>query len=498
MDFCYTFEKTVKNYIEKYQMISKGEHIVVGVSGGADSLCLLQVLHCFSKKEKWKLTAVHVHHGIRGEEADKDEEFVKEFCEKRNIPCVTYHCQVPLEAKLAKEGEEETARRLRYQAFSEAKHMLYADKIALAHHKDDQAETILFHLIRGSSFQGLCGMQPVSEDKIRPFLCVERKEICRYLKEKEISYRTDLSNFSEKYARNKLRLSVFPVLEQINTKAIDHIAETAEQMSEAEQYLKEQTTAALKRLGLCYHGVWQKEPFYIEKKAYEQEDYFIRKRVLYEMVCKLAGSKKDIEECHIVEIDKLFSKQSGKRIELPFHLLAKRDFLGVQLERIEREQLKEKNENNISFSLFSEQERAYIEQMRRYHQEKFPLTGEKELSKQVGQITWKLFFLEKNVIIPKNNYTKWFDYDKISKALFRTRRAGDWFVLDASGKHKKLKQYFIHEKIPKEEREHVLLLANGSHIVWIVGGRISEEYKIGEVTQMVLELQFSEKTGGGE
>ncbi len=97
------------------------------------------------------------------------------------------------------------------------------------------------------------------------------------------------------------------------------------------------------------------------------------------------------------------------------------------------------------------------------------------------------------MIIPKNNYTKWFDYDKISTALFRTRRAGDWFILDASGKHKKLKQYFIHEKIPKEEREHVLLLANGSHIIWIIGGRISEEYKVGEVTQMVLELQFSRK-----
>ncbi len=490
MDFCYTFEKTVKNYIEKYQMISKKEHILVGVSGGADSLCLLQVLHCFSKKEKWKLTAVHIHHGIRGKEADKDEEFVKEFCEKWKIPCIAYHCQVPLEAKLKKEGEEETARRLRYQAFAEAKRTLHADKIALAHHKDDQAETMLFHLIRGSSFQGLCGMQPINEDRIRPFLCVERKEICRYLKEKEISYRTDFSNFSEKYARNKLRLSVFPLLEQINAKAACHMAETAEQMLEAEHYLKEQTGAALERLGLCHNGIWQEESFYIEKEAYEQEASFIRKRVLYEAICKLAGSKKDIEECHIIEFDKLFSKQSGKKIELPYHLFAKRDFFGIRLEKIEKEPF---NENSISFSLFSEQERAYIEQMRKYHPEKFPLTGEKELSEQVGKITWKLCFFEKNVIIPKNNYTKWFDYDKISTALFRTRRAGDWFILDASGKHKKLKQYFIHEKIPKEEREHVLLLANGSHIIWIIGGRISEEYKVGEVTQMVLELQFSRK-----
>lgn len=509
MDFCYTFEKTVKNYIQGYQMISSGEHILVGVSGGADSLCLLEILHRFSKKEKWKITAVHVHHGIRGNEADQDEQFVKEFCKKREIPCIVYHYNVPLEAERAKEGEEEAGRRLRYESFCKTKLALKADKIALAHHKDDQAETILFHLIRGSSLQGLCGMQPVSGDKIRPFLCVERAEICHYLKEREISYQTDISNFSEKYARNQLRLKVVPVLNEINANAVCHMSNVAARLSEAEAYLKEQTITAAARLGLCNAEgtIWQEKSLYIEKAKYEQEAYFIRKRILYEAVCRLAGSRKDIEECHILSIDGLFSKQLGKRVELPYGLLARRDSSGIWLEKrkeasllinridsspfSERECIeKQKQQRNNIEELFSKQERECIQENRKYHLERFPLSGEKKLPEQMGRIAWKLFFLEKNRIIPKNNYTKWFDYDKISTALFRTRRAGDWFILDSSGRHKKLKQYFIDEKVPKEQREHIPLFADGSHIIWIVGGRISEEYKVREATQVVLELRF--------
>lgn len=497
MDFCYTFEKMVKNYIEEYQMIAPQEHVLIGVSGGADSLCLLELLYRFSKKETWKITAVHIHHGIRGKEADNDEQYVKEFCKKRGIACITYHYDVPLEAELLGEGEEEAGRRLRYQAFSKAKLAWKADKIALAHHKDDQAETILFHLIRGSNVKGLCGMQPISGDKIRPFLCVGREEICHYLNDRNIAYRTDQSNFSEEYARNLLRLTVFPLLKQVNANAVWHMAKTAAQISQIELYLEEQTVKAAVRLGLCQDGtVWQEPPLYIEKAKYEQEPYVIRKRVLYEVLGRLAGSKKDLQECHILSIDGLFFKQSGKRVELPYELLARRDSSGVWLEKrktgIETslEVLQKQSLTEAAVLLFSEEEKEMIREAVENHSQIVPLSGRKKLPQRAMQIAWKVFFFEKNVIIPKNSYTKWFDYDKISKALFRTRRAGDWFVLDSSGRHKKLKQYFIDEKVPKEQRESALLLADGSHIIWIVGGRISEEYKVRETTQVVLELQF--------
>lgn len=495
MDFCYIFEKMVKNYIKEHHIIAPQEHIIVGVSGGADSLCLLEVLHRFSIEEMWKITAVHVHHGIRGKEADKDEQFVEEFCYQRGISYIACHYQVPLEAKLSKEGEEETGRRLRYQAFDKVLYEQKADKIAIAHHREDQAETVLFHLIRGSNLKGLCGMQPIQGNKIRPFLCVGKEEICHYLEERGILYRTDQSNFSEEYKRNYLRLRVFPLLEKVNAGAAKHMSQVASQLFEAELYLEQQTEAAMIRLGICNKSrLWHDSPIYIEKKIYEQEPLVIQKRVIYQVVSWIAGSKKDFEEQHILSIHTLFYKQPGKRIELPYNLQAKRDTSGIWLERRKSTFYKKNcfNENNkIEMILFSEEERAVFQEAINNNSLKFPFLGEKSLPKQIGKIRWRLFFFEKNALIPKNGYTKWFDYDKIATAaLFRTRRAGDWFVLDASGRHKKLKQYFIDEKVPKEQRERMLLFADGSHIIWIAGGRISEEYKVRETTRVVLELRF--------
>lgn len=487
MDFCYTFEQKVKNYIDDYGMIMPGEHIIVGVSGGADSMCLLEVLRRFAEKESWKITAVHVHHGIRGQEADEDEQFVEQFCRQRGVSYESRHFQVPLEAGLAGEGEEEAGRRLRYQAFEEIRQRLGADKIALAHHRDDQAETVLFHLIRGSGLKGLCGMQPVNGNKIRPLLNVRKKEICCYLEAFGISWRTDQSNFSEQYARNHLRLRILPLLEQVNAGAAENISRAAGHLSETEEYMRKQTEEAAIRLGLCRkEGIWKKEPLYIGKKEYEQEAYLIRKRVLYDGLCSIAGSRKDLQECHVLSIDGLFSKQAGKRILLPYGMQARRDSFGVWLERRCGELAE-----TVEMPLFSRAERMQVPGGTGKNSQGFLLSGRKKMPKQGKILEWKLFYQEKNAIIPKNNYTKWFDYDKIScAALFRTRRAGDWFVMDSSGRRKKLKQYFIDEKIPSKQRETTLLLVDGSHVIWIVGGRISEEYKVREATRMVLELRI--------
>lgn len=481
MDFCYTFEKKVKDYIETQKLAGQGEHILAGVSGGADSLCLLEILWRLSGEKKWKLTAVHIHHGIRGAAADQDERFVKAYCENRGIFCICRHYDVPLEAGLSGEGEEEAARRLRYQGFDEIAGALGADKIALAHHRDDQAETLLFHLIRGSSLRGLGGMLPENGNRIRPLLFAAKEEICRYLKEAGISWRTDESNFSEAYARNYLRKRVMPLLCSVNAGAAGNISRAAGQISETEAYLGEQTKKAEKRMGL-YTESSTGHSVHIQKQAYDREAGLIRKRVLYDMLGCLAGSKKDLQERHILEVDRLFAKQSGKRLELPYGIQARRDTSGVWLEK-KQEMPKE----DAEISLFSGQERKALEKITPSE----PVSGQKKLPQWGKILEWRLFFLEKNAIIPKNNYTKWFDYDKISSAaLFRTRRAGDWFVLDSSGGHKKLKQYFIDEKIPKEQREKVLLLADGSHIIWIAGKRISEEYKVQETTRVVLELRF--------
>jgi tRNA(Ile)-lysidine synthase len=326
MDFCYAFEKKVKAYMMEQRMAQKGDHLIAGVSGGADSVCLLELLWRFSKEEAWKITAVHVHHGIRGEEADLDEQFVEMFCQERKIPLEKRHYHIPLEAEKAKEGEEEAGRRLRYQAFSEVMQEKGGDKLVLAHHMDDQAETVLFHLIRGSSVKGLSGMQPVSGEKIRPLLCAEKQEICRYLSEKGIAYRTDQSNFSEQYARNCLRLSVLPVLEKMNGGAVRNINRAAARLLETEQYLSEQAGEAAVRLGVCSRqGEWNVLPVVLNREAYQREEPFLRKRVLYDLLCACSGGRKDIQECHVLSLDALFGKPEGKKIELAYGLCALSD-----------------------------------------------------------------------------------------------------------------------------------------------------------------------------
>lgn len=176
---------------------------------------------------------------------------------------------------------------------------------------------MLFHFIRGSGLNGLCGMRPVWGKKIRPFLDTRKEDICQYLKERGISYRTDQSNFSEKYQRNYLRLKVFPLLERVNTGTVLHISRTAAQLSEAEIYLREQTDAALFRLGICGKDGFREGAFYIEKEAYEREHVLIQKRAVYEAVSYLAGSKKDLEEHHILSIHKLFLGRREKGRSFP-------------------------------------------------------------------------------------------------------------------------------------------------------------------------------------
>ncbi len=481
MDFCYTFERKVRQFIYSNRMAEKGKHLIIGVSGGADSICLLELLRRFSKEEEWTLTAVHVNHGIRGREAAADERFVENFCRQRGIDCIKKHYNIPLEAELAKEGEEEAGRRLRYQAFLEVMEETGADRIAVAHHKGDQAETVLFHLLRGSSLKGLSGMRPLEGVKMRPLLCADKSEILRYLSERGIGCRVDQSNFSEKYARNYLRLRVIPMLENINAGAVENISRAAMRLADAEEYLAGQERAAAMRLGVQdSSGAWQDLPVCIQKKDYGREEPFLRRRVLYRLLCACAGAKKDWQEAHILAVDALFFKQGEKYSRLPYGLQARSDAEAVWLEK--RDAKKEPEEKkDWQYPLAADGAAA----------------GHIELKEAETLVKWRIFkkdtvvFGEKNAGFPKNNYTKWFDYDKISHAaLFRTRRAGDWFVMDSSGKHKKLKQYFIDKKIPKQAREELPLFADGSHIIWVMGERISEEYKVQETTQEILEVTF--------
>ena len=232
------FLEKVQKTIEKYHMIEKGDSIIVGVSGGADSVALLMVLCSLQKEYQINIEAVHIHHGLRGEEADRDALFVKQLCEKWSIPCDVLEFDIAKEAKKRGIGTEEMGRICRYETFY--KKAGKTAKIAVAHHQNDQAETVLLNLCRGAGLTGMSGMSPIRENIIRPFLFVSRKEIEHFLSEKGICYCQDSTNEQNHYTRNKIRLSVLPFLEnEINDKAIKHIASAASILSEEETFLEE-------------------------------------------------------------------------------------------------------------------------------------------------------------------------------------------------------------------------------------------------------------------
>jgi len=228
----------IKRYIEKNQLIRPGDGVVVGLSGGPDSVFLLCALHTLQVRMGFTLRAVHVHHGIRGAEADRDEAFSEKLCAKLAVPFQAVHVAAPAYATQHGLSLEEAARILRYEALETARQQLEAPTawIAVAHHLDDQAETVLHNLVRGAGLRGLAGMENRRNHVIRPLLSIKREDILKWLKQYDIPYVTDSTNADPHYTRNRIRSTVLPELREINPEASAHIAHSAALLREADAY----------------------------------------------------------------------------------------------------------------------------------------------------------------------------------------------------------------------------------------------------------------------
>lgn len=463
----YRMQKRVREYIEEWNMLNETDKVVVGVSGGADSICLLFVLSELRKQVPFELLAVHVNHCLRGEAADADEAFVQAVCKKMRIPCMVYREQVELIAKSRKQSIEEAGREVRRACFQEAFQEWNGTKIALAHHRDDNVETFLLNLSRGTGIKGLGGIRPVTGVYIRPLLCVTRKEIESYLKQQEIGYCEDQTNQSDAYTRNRIRNNVVPYLEtHINPNAAVHIGDTIEQVQKMWEYITDQVEKATETC-VTNQGV----ACVIHKEAFYQVNQALRGYVLKRALTQITRQEKDIESIHIKQLEALFEKQVGKRIDLPYQVQALRIYDGVKLQR----ELQNKEEMPL------EQRIQVSEEL----QEVF--CGDKILRMHL-----RTDVAECRKCAQKSN-TKWFDYGIMGETIcIRTRRAGDYITIHPDGRRQKLKTYFINEKIPQEERERILLVADGSHILWILGYRAGCAGPIDENTKCILEIQMIE------
>ena len=459
----------VRKFIEECHMIERGDTVLAAVSGGADSLCLLLLLNALSVEKEFALRVIHVEHGIRGAESLDDAKFVEELCAQMHISCKICHCQVLEYARQEKLRVEEASRNLRYQLFEEEAKEVGANKIAVAHNQNDCAETMLFHLARGSGLSGLCGIRPVRGQIIRPLLCVNRGEIEEYLAGEGQRFCVDRTNGELQYTRNKIRHQILPLLTQINTNAVSHMNYTATFVAEAVELVE-----ALSRQAAGKHICRSGEDICIARTLLE-EPPAVARAVLHDVLAKAAKSSKDIARVHVQQLWDLFARQSGKEIELPYGLRARRTYEGVLLE-LDKAPKGERSLQQVSWDL--------------------PINGSLRISSYRYTICTRI--LEKmpqNEEIPKKMYTKWLDYDKIKNTTrLRTRQEEDYLVINREGKRKKLKKYFIDEKIPAKRREQILLVADGARILWVIGYRISEDIKVTEHTKRILEIRVD----GGE
>ena len=498
-------EEKVFAYMREHHMLEPGDRVVAGISGGADSVCLLFVLLEWAKRVPLELVVVHVNHGIRAEAAE-DAGYVEQLCRERDIPFYLIEENVRQRAEDWKCSEEDAGRRVRYEAFARIAQEYGANKIAVAHNSNDRSETMLFHLFRGSGIKGLGSIRPVRENIIRPILCLERREIEDYLQEQGIKYCQDATNSTDDYTRNRIRHNILPYAEEeIVQGCVRHMAQTAEMLSETEDYLEQQTTAAIAEC--VSHNK-------VSVKVLLQYHPVIQKRILHTMVKMLSPGQKDISYVHIQDLLGLFTGEGNRMVCLPFGIRGRREYDYVIIEKITEDNQKdshnaeaEKQKENI----LSEGIPIYLPQKEDLQR----LTDwEKEIVLDDDQIL-KLSILAKKELIPRENgakkeenslneqevpqnqYTKWFDYDKIKGCPeVRYRRIGDYLTIsDKAGNmiHKSLKDYMINQKIPRTERDSNLLLAEGSHVLWLAGYRISEYYKISENTKFVLQVQLIRK-----
>ncbi|MBQ6360850.1 MAG: tRNA lysidine(34) synthetase TilS [Lachnospiraceae bacterium] len=440
----------VRQYIYQEKMLEPGDHVIVGLSGGADSVSLLLLLDSLKDELEITISAIHIHHGIRGEEAEADAEFCSRLCSKRHIPLRILRENVPELARLNRCSLEEAGREVRYLRFSQAARR-YADlhpgtrvRIAVAHQLEDQAETVLMHLCRGAGIRGLGAMAPVRDNIIRPLLSSRRKDIEAWLRKKGQNWREDGTNSHTDYTRNRVRNIIMPVLnENLNPRTAKHLFLLADQARTWTDYISGEADKIIRTFP---------DPSVMPADILENLPEALKNEILYKTLVRRAGASR-ITGRHVAAASALLGSEPGSQISLPEGLLLVRDEQHLCITRSEPKEKPDKEEQELPV-----------------------------------RAVYSVFPYESGLKIPGQKYTKWFDYDRINGDLcIRRRQPGDYLVLAGVGR-KSVSRYMIDAHIPKEERNDVPLLADGHHILWIIGWRMSAAAQVRPDTNTILQV----------
>ena len=571
------YSDTIIQWILRTGMLADGDRVICGVSGGADSVFLFYLLKELRKLLHLELQVVHVHHGIRGQEADRDAEYVRKMCEQADVPFSLFYRRIPEEAAAGGLTLEEAGRNARREVFREAAAGFWkADsgnaqrevfreaaagfwkvdsgnaqrevfreaaaglweeagrnsrrivKIAVAHHKNDLAESVLFRIARGTGVQGLAAMRPVSvlEDGdgvlprmelIRPLLGLSRQEIEAALRREGICWCEDSTNAEDDAVRNRIRHHILPAMEaEVNSAAVSHIAALAEQAGEVTDFLLEEIR---RRYPKYVNGAEGRLPDGCRGAGLSVSDSLVRNElpamqsgIVHRALAEISCGAKDLGRIHVEDTLRLFHLENGKALHLPCGIRALRTAKGIFLYNIYKAEMGGDPCNCASGAAAGCSDRShesacgFLTNCAGPGQVYASDPGAEPVRLLPGEsVEWQKMRISADFqdfltgVISEKRYTKTIDYGKITGTLvIRTRKPGDFLTVRSDGARKKLSDYFTDEKVPRDRRDRIPLLADGNEIVWVIGRRLGYRYRVSESTERFLTVSIRTGLSGME
>lgn len=436
-----------KNFIEENNLIEKGDSIVSAVSGGSDSVFMLEMLLAIKDDYDLKIIVSHVNHGLRGAEAQRDEDFVKKLAEKNGLIYEVEHIDMAGYAKEHSLTCEEAGRKLRYLFFEDIKEKYKADKVAIAHNENDVAETIFLNIFRGTGLDGLESIPLRRDFYIRPILCFEKSEILDYLNYNSVSYVDDSTNFTNDYKRNMIRNEIIPFIKKnFNENIVSSMSRLASIAKENNLYLED-------IINDKYINIVKSNT--IDREGFNELNHYEKTLVLRKFLRENLNYLNNISKDNIEDMINLISLDSGKKYDIDGKHYLVNDFDKTIFKKLDINELSE--EISLDF----------------------------KLDKVYNIYGSKFKFVLSDKILSK----KYLDYDLLTgKLSLRNRRSGDRFNPFGMKGSKKIKDYFVDKKVSSDDRSKVLFLMNGDEIAYVVGYDIADKYRASSKTKNYLNV----------
>lgn len=454
------FIEKFTSFIQEKKLIQKNDRVVVGFSGGADSTALIQALWHLRSKMNFTLLAAHVNYNLRGEDSIADAEFVKRFCFDHNISLVLHSIKMEKGP-----GMESNARKIRFDFFHTLTKQYKANKIALGHQKEDQAETILFRITRGTGYTGLKGITPKSDKIIHPLLPFKREEIETFLIGEKIIWQIDKSNEDQIYSRNKIRHKLLPWIEEnINPNITEKLCQTAKIFAETDEIMLELAKRRIFKARLKHDEFEHTYNLNVIMNYRSALRYYIYR----EIFGVITGSRMNFYHIHFEKIEDLLRCNGSKQVDLPGDVIVMKEY--SKLLFLHKNEIPEVDPDNVRI-LTSIRHRIAFEDYR---------ISMKKLKK-----------IESRKSIFEDRFTAYIDLDKIEMPItLRHRQPGDKFTPFGMEYSKKLKNFLIDEKVPKLHRDKLLLICDKNKIIWVCGLRIDNQVAISPESSNILMIKI--------